>query len=133
MQILQKISLQGFPKISEAAVCAYTTKQLFLKILENLKIHWNAPEPELLFILQPSTLLKKRRRYIQFSMSFAKLFRNTFIKENILPTDFERRILQKMANFNSITDISFLMYVTKIFYICYFFQEKFWECFNVQP
>ena len=31
-------------------------------------------------------------------MSFAKLFGNTFIVENLLRTGFERRILQKMAN-----------------------------------
>ena len=79
--------------------------------------------------------------------------------ENLLRTGFERRILQKMATgyfnihckekcifenllqkvhtelnviFNFITDISFLNYVTKIFCICYYFQEIFWECFKVQ-
>ena len=33
---------------------------------------------------------------------------------------------------NSITDISFLKYVTKIFCISYYFQEKFWGSFKVQ-
>ena len=34
--------------------------------------------------------------------------------------------------FNSITDISFLKYVTKIFCISYYFQGKNWECLKVQ-
>ena len=34
--------------------------------------------------------------------------------------------------FNSFTDISFLKYVTKIFCVSYYFQEKNWERFKVQ-
>ena len=73
--------------------------------------------------------------------------------ENLLRAGFERRILWKMdivrenvswraidrkltlnliVIFNSFTDIWFLQYVTKIFCISYFFQEKIWECFKVQ-
>ena len=73
--------------------------------------------------------------------------------ENLLRPGFERRILWKMdivrenvswraidrkltlnliVIFNSFTDIWFLQYVTKIFCISYFFQEKIWECFKVQ-
>ena len=40
--------------------------------------------------------------------------------------------LNLIVLFNSFTDISFLRYVTKIFCISYYFQEKFWECFKVQ-
>ena len=34
--------------------------------------------------------------------------------------------------FNSITDISFLKYVTKLFCVSYYFLKNFWECFKVQ-
>ena len=42
--------------------------------------------------------------------------------------------LNLIVIFNSITDISFLrlLNVTKIFFISYYFWEKFWECFKVQ-
>ena len=72
--------------------------------------------------------------------------------ENLLPIGFEMRILWKMANwhtyynketrkftlsliviFNSFTDISFLKYITEIFCDSYYFQEKNWDYFKVQP
>ena len=49
-------------------------KQQFAHVLLNnfYKIQRNAPALEVFFNLQPSTLLKERRRYIQLSVSFVK-------------------------------------------------------------
>ena len=123
----------------------------YIVVLKSSKTHRNAPAPESLFNLQPSTSSEKTPA--KTSVSFAKFFRNTFIMENLLRPGFERRILWKMdivrenvswraidrkltlnliVIFDSFTDIWFLQYVTKIFCISYFFQEKIWECFKVQ-
>ena len=44
----------------------------------------------------------------------------------------KKLILNLIVIFNSLTDISFLKYVTKIFCVSYYFQETIWECFKVQ-
>ena len=49
-----------------------------------------------------------------------------------LRTIYRKLTLNLIVIFNSITDISFLKHVTKIFCISYYFQEMFWECFKVQ-
>ena len=86
MWILQRISVgRDIPRYQ---------KQQFARVLLNSrswkfgKIYRDASTPESLFNLQPSTLLKKRRRHIYTPVSPAKLFRNTFIMENILRTGF---------------------------------------------
>ena len=76
-------------------------KQQFLDVLINSrswilrKIHCNTPALEPFFNLQPTTLLKKRRRHTYFSVNFVKYFGSNFITENLLRTVFEKRILRK--------------------------------------
>ena len=53
--------------------------------------------------------------------------------ESVYLRTIDRKLtLNLIVIFNSFTDISFLKYVTKIFCISYYFQEKIWECFKVQ-
>ena len=47
-------------------------------------------------------------------------------------TIWRKLTLNLIEIFSSITGIYFLKYITKIFFISYYFQEKFWECFKVQ-
>ena len=55
------------------------------------------------------------------------------VRENVYLRTIDRKlILNLIVIFNSFTDISFLKYVTKIFCISYYFQEKIWECSKVQ-
>ena len=55
------------------------------------------------------------------------------VRENVSLRAIDRKLtLNLIVIFNSFTDISFLKYVTKIFCISYYFQEKIWECFKVQ-
>ena len=54
-------------------------------------------------------------------------------RESVYLRTIDRKLtLNLIVIFNSFTDISFLKYVTKIFCISYYFQEKIWECFKVQ-
>ena len=54
-------------------------------------------------------------------------------RESVYLRMIDRKLtLNLIVIFNSFTDISFLKYVTKIFCISYYFQEKIWECFKVQ-
>ena len=63
-----------------------------------------------------------------------QLFRKTdIVMGNVYLRTIDRKLtLNLIVIFNSFTDISFLKYVTKIFCISYYFQEKIWECFKVQ-
>ena len=49
-----------------------------------------------------------------------------------LKTTLRKLTLNLTVIFNFITVISFLKYVTKIFCISYYFQEKNWDCLKVQ-
>ena len=62
------------------------------------------------------------------------LFQKTdIVRENVSLRAIDRKLTSNLiVIFNSFTDISFLKYVTKIFCISYYFQEKIWECFKVQ-
>ena len=52
--------------------------------------------------------------------------------ESVYLRTIDRKLtLNLIVIFNSFTDISFLKYVTKIFCISYYFQEKNWECFKL--
>ena len=120
----------------------------YIAVLKSIAKYTGMHLHQSLFNLEPSTSSKRKRRHIWLS----KFLRNTFIMENLLPIGFERRILWKMANwhtyynketrkftlsliviFNSFTDISFLKYITEIFCDSYYFQEKNWDYFKVQP
>ena len=57
-------------------------------------------------------LHRKRDAGTQLSVSFAKFFRNTFIMENLLRTDFEQRILRKMVNRHSQYNKKYIMQST---------------------
>ena len=98
MWTLQRIFLRrGIPRYQ---------KRQFAHVLNSRsyqfrKIYRNAPAPEFLFNLQPSPLLKKRRRYIQRSVSFANFFRNTFNMEKLLQTGFDfGKHLRKLLAWN---------------------------------
>ena len=55
------------------------------------------------------------------------------VRENVSLRAIDRKLtLNLIIIFNSFTDISFLKYVTKIFCMSYYSQEKIWECFKVQ-
>ena len=62
------------------------------------------------------------------------IFQKTGIaRESIYLRTIDRKLtLNLIVIFNSFTDIYFLKYVTKIFWISYYFQEKIWESFKVQ-
>ena len=61
------------------------------------------------------------------------LQKTDIVRENVSLRALNRKLtLNLIVIFNSFTDISFLKYVTKIFCISYYFQEKIWECFKVQ-
>ena len=96
VQTLQRISLRRdtpiYQKQQFAHVLLHSSSKQFSKI------HSNAPGPESLFYLQPSTSLEKRHQDIYLSPSFAKFFRSMFITKNLLRTGFESRILRKMVN-----------------------------------
>ena len=63
-----------------------------------------------------------------------QLFQETdIVRENVYLRTIDRKLtLNLIVIFNSFTDISFIKYVTKIFCISGYFQEKIWECFKVQ-
>ena len=63
-----------------------------------------------------------------------QLFQKTdIVRENVYLRTIDRKLtLNLIVIFNSFTDISFLKYVTKMFCISYYVQEKIWECFKVQ-
>ena len=84
-RIFLRMDIQDYQKQQFAHVLLRSRSQKFSKI------HQNAFAPESLFNLQPHN----------FIGSFAKCFRNTFIMENLLRTDFKRRILRKMVNRHS--------------------------------
>ena len=68
--------------------------------------------------------------YREVHSSFKK---TDIVRENVYVRTINRKLtLNLIVIFNSFTDISFLKYVTKIFCISYYFQEKIWECFKVQ-
>ena len=55
------------------------------------------------------------------------------LRESVYLRTIDRTLtLNLIVIFNSFADILFLKYVTKIFCISYYFQEKIWECFKVQ-
>ena len=62
------------------------------------------------------------------------IFQKTGIaRESIyLRTIVRKLTLNLIVIFNSFIDIYFLKYVTKIFWISYYFQEKTWQSFKVQ-
>ena len=66
-------------------------------------------------------------------MKSTALSKNRHCEENVSLRDIDRKLtLNLIVIFNSFTDISFLKYVTKMFCISYYVQEKIWECFKVQ-
>ena len=68
---------------------------------------------------------------ISWSLQFFQ--KTDIVRENVSLRAIDRKLtLNLIVIFNSFTDISFLKYVTKIFCISYYFQEKIWECFKVQ-
>ena len=55
------------------------------------------------------------------------------VRENVSLRAIDRKLtLNLIVIFNLFTDISFLKYITKIFCISYYLQEKIWECFKVK-
>ena len=82
-------------------------------------------------------LLKMENRHSYYNKDISRsrpLFQKTDIaRESVYLRTIDRKLtLNLIVIFNSFTDISFLKYVTKIFCISYYFQEKIWECFKVQ-
>ena len=68
---------------------------------------------------------------ISWSLQFFQ--KTDIVRENVSLRAIDRKLtLNLIVIFNSFTDISFLKYVTKIFCISYYFQEKNWECFKLQ-
>ena len=79
--------------------------------------------------------MENRHSYYNKDISRSRpLFQKTDIaRESVYLRTIDRKLtLNLIVIFNSFTDISFLKYVTKIFCISYYFQEKIWECFKVQ-
>ena len=93
--LAEYIPTNGYPKISEAAVGTFSTKQLFLNISQN------SQENTCTGISFQATLLKRRHRHRYFSVNFTIFYRNTFIMEHQLCTGFGRRILRKIRNRHS--------------------------------
>ena len=53
------------------------------------------------------------------------------VRESVNLRNIDRKMtLNLIVIFNSFTDVSFLQYVTKIFYISYYFQEKHFGVFK---
>ena len=67
------------------------------------------------------------KRYSKVDSSFKK----QTLRSVYLRTIDRKLTLNLIVIFNSFTDILFLKYVTKIFCISYYFQEKNWECFKL--
>ena len=79
--------------------------------------------------------MENQHSYYNKDISWSlQLFQKTdIVRENVSLRAIDRKLtLNLIVIFNSFTDISFLKYVTKIFCISYYFQEKIWECFKVQ-
>ena len=81
-------------------------------------------------------LLKMENRHSYYNKDISRsrpLFQKTDIaRESVYLRTIDRKLtLNLIVIFNSFTDISFLKYVTKIFCISYYFQEKNWECFKL--
>ena len=65
-------------------------------------------------------------------MKSTTLSTNRHCEGKCIRTIDKKLTLNLIVIFNSFTDISFLKYVTKIFCVSYYFQEKIWERFKVQ-
>ena len=79
--------------------------------------------------------MENRHSYYNKDISRSRpLFQKTDIaRESVYLRTIDRKLtLNLIVIFNSFTDISFLKYVTKMFCISYYVQEKIWECFKVQ-
>ena len=79
--------------------------------------------------------MENQNSYFNKDISWSPLlFQKTdIVRENASLRAIDRKLTSNLiVIFNSFTDISFLKYVTKIFCISYYFQEKIWECFKVQ-
>ena len=79
--------------------------------------------------------MANRRTYYNKEISWSRQpFHETDIaRKSVYLRTIDRKLtLNLIVIFNSFTDISFLKYVTKIFCISYYFQEKFWGSFKVQ-
>ena len=75
--------------------------------------------------------MANRQSHYKKEISWSRrIFQKTdIVRESVI----DRKLtLNLLVIFTSFTDISFLKYVTKIFCIPYYFQEKIWECFKVQ-
>ena len=75
------------------------------------------------------------RIYYNKEISWSRqLFQETDIsRESVYLRTIDRKLTLKLiVIFNSFTDISFLKYVTEIFCVSNYFQEKIWKCCNVQ-
>ena len=76
-----------------------------------------------------------RHTYYNKEISWSRqLFQKTdTARESIYLRTIDRKLtLNLIVVFKSFTDISFLKYVTKIFCVSYYFQEKVWHCFKVK-
>ena len=68
---------------------------------------------------------------ISWSLQFFQ--KTDIVRENVSLRAIDRKLtLNLIVIFNLFTDISFLKYITKIFCISYYLQEKIWECFKVK-
>ena len=79
--------------------------------------------------------MENRHSYYNKDISRSRpLFQKTDIaRESVYLRTIDRKLtLNLIVIFNSFTDISFLKYVTKIFCVSYYLQEKIWEHFKVQ-
>ena len=78
--------------------------------------------------------MENQHSYYNKDISWSsQLFQKTdIVRKNVSLRNINRKLtLSLIVIFNFFTDISFLKYVTKIFCISYYFQEKIWECFKV--
>ena len=68
---------------------------------------------------------------ISWSLQFFQ--KTDIVRENVSLRAIDRKLtLNLIVIFNLFTGISFLKYITKIFCISYYLQEKIWECFKVK-
>ena len=79
--------------------------------------------------------MENQHSYYNKDISWSpQLFQKTdIVREDVSLRAFDRKLtLNLIVIFNFFIDISFPKYLTKIFCISYYFQEKIWECFKVQ-